>query len=120
MKKILQAALIAVLLCAGAYAQDFTYKGVKPAVVIDVRTPEEFAAGHVEGAVNIPYEQIGSGIAGLKDLGKDSRILVYCQTGRRSAIAAEALGKLGYRSVQDGGGMSTLVRNLKACTPQTC
>lgn len=120
MKKLMQAMMIALCLCAGAYAQDFVYNGVKPALIIDVRTPGEFAAGHVEGAVNIPYEQISTGITSVKGLGKDSPILVYCQSGRRSAIAKDALDRLGFRSVHDGGGMSTLVRTLRVCTPQIC
>ena len=61
--------------------------------VLDVRTPEEFAAGHIPGAVNIPHDQVA---ARLMDVPKDKDVVIYCRSGRRSAIAAEALAANGY------------------------
>jgi rhodanese-related sulfurtransferase len=61
--------------------------------VLDVRTPEEFAAGHVPGAVNIPHEQVA---ARATDVPKDKDVRIYCRSGRRSALAAEALAAQGY------------------------
>lgn len=103
-----------------ASAASVSYKGVKPAVIIDVRTPEEFAGGHVAGALNIPYEQIASGIRTVKGLGKDQPILLYCRSGRRSGLAKQSLEQEGYKHILDGGGMEELVRNLKECSNKTC
>lgn len=103
-----------------ATAQPISYNGVKPVVIIDVRTAEEFAAGHIEGALNIPYEQIAGGIRSVKGLSKDQPVLVYCRSGRRSGIAKAALEKEGWKRILDGGGMDTLVKNLQGCTSRTC
>jgi phage shock protein E len=71
---------------------------------IDVRSAEEFKQQHVEGALNIPYEEIDAGIAGLR-LEKDSVIYLYCRTGRRSGIAKASLDALGYTGVVNVGGL---------------
>lgn len=70
--------------------------------LVDVRTPEEFAEGHVEGAINIPLDQIE---ARLSELPKDKSVHVICRSGRRSAQAAEILVKNGFAGVVnvDGG-----------------
>lgn len=73
-------------------------------VLLDVREQDEFAEGHIEGAVLIPYESIGDRAENeLPD--KEQTILVYCRSGRRSAIAAKALAELGYEDVRDFGGI---------------
>lgn len=61
--------------------------------VLDVRTPQEFAAGHVPGAVNIPYDQVPSH---LGEIPKDDEIVLYCHSGRRAGLAAEELAANGY------------------------
>lgn len=61
--------------------------------VLDVRTPQEFAAGHVPGAVNIPYDQVASH---LGEIPKDEQIVLYCHSGRRAGLAAEELAASGY------------------------
>ena len=98
-------ALVLLSLCAlAAGAREVTYEGVRAQVIIDVRTPAEFAAGHVEGAVNIPFEGIGEGVAAIKGVGKDSNIVLYCQSGRRAGIAKATLEQAGYSRVVNGGG----------------
>jgi rhodanese-related sulfurtransferase len=72
-------------------------KGDDSTVVLDVRSPEEYAAGHVPGAVNIPYDQVASRIA---EVPKDKDVLLYCKTGRRAGIAAEVLAGQGYTRLQ--------------------
>jgi rhodanese-related sulfurtransferase len=72
--------------------------------VIDVRTPEEFAAGHLEGAVNLNVED-GTLQAGIADLDPTAEYIVYCRSGRRSAIAAEAMAAAGFTSVTDLGAL---------------
>ena len=65
---------------------------VKP-VILDVRTPEEFAAGHVPGAVNIPYDLVDER---LSEIPKTDEVVLYCRSGRRAALAAETLSAAGY------------------------
>jgi rhodanese-related sulfurtransferase len=67
--------------------------------VVDVRTPKEYAAGHVPGAVNVPYDEIDKRHA---ELGPPSTpLLLYCQTGRRSGIAGLALRAKGFDKLYD-------------------
>ena len=73
-------------------------------VIIDARTQSEFESGHIAGAIMIPeYEIADVAEDVLKD--KDQLILVYCRSGRRSKIAAEALVSLGYTNVKEFGGI---------------
>lgn len=74
------------------------------AVVIDVRTPAEYEAGHLAGARLIPYDQIAARIAELP--ARAAPILLYCRTGRRTAVAAAALAQLGFTAVYDLQGIS--------------
>lgn len=74
------------------------------AKLIDVRTPEEFAAGHVEGAANIPVDQLGTR---LKEVGPSTTpVVVYCRSGVRSARATRTLRGAGFEAVHDLGAMS--------------
>ena len=75
-------------------------------LIVDVRRPDEFAAGHIEGAINVPNEAIEDEMpAELPD--KDQLLLVYCRTGRRSKEASEKLAKIGYTNVYEFGGITT-------------
>ncbi len=67
-------------------------------VILDVRTPEEYAGGHIEAALNIAYDQLPARGAELAHA-RDKDIVVYCRSGRRTAIAAETLHKLGFSRV---------------------
>jgi rhodanese-related sulfurtransferase len=67
--------------------------------VLDVRTPEEYAAGHVPNATNIPHDQIAARMAELESH-KGSPIVVYCKSGKRAGIAAEALSKAGFTNLR--------------------
>ena len=93
-----------------------TYKQITPAeaknlmdskenyVILDVRTMEEFAEGHIEGAILIPDYEIGEKAESvLTD--KNQLILVYCRSGRRSKNAASELAALGYTNIQEFGGI---------------
>lgn len=73
-------------------------------VILDVRTEEEFAEGHIEGAILIPNDEIAEKAEGILT-DKDQKILVYCRSGRRSKLAAEALLALGYTNVWEFGGI---------------
>ena len=74
-------------------------------VLLDVRTQEEFDAGHIAGAILLPYDEIALKAATvLPD--KEKEIVLYCRSGRRSAIAKKALVELGYKDVEDFGGIN--------------
>lgn len=77
-------------------------------VVIDVRTPAEFAARHVAGAQNIDVEasDFASRIASLD---QKASYLVYCRSGRRSAVAADQMAAAGFADIVDAGGLDALV-----------
>ena len=73
-------------------------------IIIDVRTQEEYNQGHIPGAIVISHEEIAEKAEEvLTD--KDQLILVYCRSGRRSKIAAEALVELGYTNIKEFGGI---------------
>jgi len=75
-------------------------------VILDVRTHEEYAAGHIPGAIVIPNETIGTEeIPQLPD--KDQLIMVYCRSGNRSRQASDKLVKLGYTSIVEFGGINS-------------
>ena len=70
----------------------------KGAVIVDVRTPQEFQQGHIKGAILVPLQQLGQLVSGsMPD--KDKPYLVYCRSANRSAIAARQLAQMGYTDV---------------------
>ena len=74
-------------------------------IILDVRTPEEFAEKHIPDAINIPNETIGTEeIPELPD--KEQLILVYCRSGNRSKQASEKLAALGYTNIVEFGGIN--------------
>lgn len=75
----------------------------KGALLLDVRTREEFREQHIQGAMNLPVQELDARIAELGPT--DRAIVVYCRSGKRSAAAAQVLKNAGYR-VLDVGAMS--------------
>lgn len=75
------------------------------ALLLDVRTPEEFAEGHVDGAVNVPVQELEAKLASLPAR-KDQDVVVYCRSGVRSARASGILKSAGFSRVHDLGAMS--------------
>ena len=74
-------------------------------IILDVRTPEEFAEKHIPNAINIPNETIGTAeIPELPD--KDQLILVYCRSGNRSKQASQKLADMGYTNIVEFGGIN--------------
>ena len=75
-------------------------------IILDVRTPEEFAGGHIPDAINIPVESIGT--AEIPELSqKDQLIMVYCRSGNRSKTASKKLAEQGYTNIVEFGGINT-------------
>ena len=104
------------LALVGCNGGNNTYEQITPAkakalmdseknyIILDVRTPEEFAEGHIEGAILLPdYEIADKAENVLTD--KDQLILVYCRSGRRSKNAANELARLGYTNIKEFGGI---------------
>jgi len=81
------------------------------AVVIDTRTVGEFSQGHVEGALNIPYNAIAAKI-GAHTEDKSRQIIVYCHSGARSGAAKRALVHAGYTNVVNGGSLHRMRKIL--------
>ena len=111
------AALLAALLVACGVSSKISYRQITADeaaqmmkeetdfVLLDVRTQEEYASGHIPGAICIPNETIGSEeIPELPD--KDQLILVYCRSGNRSKQASQKLAEQGYTNVVEFGGIN--------------
>ena len=110
MKKKIISLIVCVLLLTACSGENITYKTIteneamplieNEAVIIDVRTVDEYNTGHIVDAINIPVDNISS-----LSYDKDQTIIVYCASGRRSANAAQKLIDLGYTKVYnlDGG-----------------
>ncbi|MCA9545893.1 MAG: rhodanese-like domain-containing protein [Myxococcales bacterium] len=78
--------------------------------LIDVRTPGEFAAGHVPGSINIPVNQMADIEAAIG--GKDQPAVLFCASGRRSGMALTALKAKGYTNLVNGGGFQQFAAKL--------
>ena len=74
-------------------------------IILDVREQDEFDAGHIPGAILLPYTEIENKAEKILP-DKSAQILVYCRSGRRSKIAADSLVKLGYTNVKEFGGIN--------------
>ena len=118
MKKLIPILLSALLFtgCASSNNQTITYRQISMDeavtmmtqetgyIILDVRRADEFAEGHIPGAINVANESIGTDeILELPD--KNQLIMVYCRSGRRSKEAAEKLVKLGYTNIVEFGGI---------------
>ena len=99
------AALFGLTACSAPAAPAAQSSISADAVVIDVRTPGEYAAGHLEGAMNIDV-QASDFDSQVSALPADGEYVVYCKSGNRSAAATARLAELGFTSVTDAGGMS--------------
>lgn len=81
------------------------------AVILDVRTEEEFAQGHIPNALLLPQAEISEKAEQMLD-DKEQTILIYCRTGNRSGTAAKQLIEMGYQNVYDFGGINTWTGEL--------
>ena len=74
------------------------------AVLLDVRTPQEYQAGHIPGSVNVPLQSLGR--EGAVPAGKDAPLFVCCHSGARSAQAVRLLARMGYTNLRNIGGIA--------------
>jgi len=89
---------------------DFKQLVADGATVLDVRTPEEFKAGHIKNAVHIPLQVLPKNLDKAKGL--STPIVAYCRSGRRSGVATKMLNRAGIKTY-NGGGMEELKLKLK-------
>ena len=75
-------------------------------LIVDVRRPDEFAEGHIAGAINVPNEEIADEMPELLP-DKDQLLLIYCRSGNRSKEASQKLADMGYTNVYEFGGINT-------------
>ena len=113
-------AVLALEACASA--DDVATKPVDPAVVtmvsqgaliVDVRTPDEFSGGHYPDAVNVPHDSILEGLKAL-DVASSDPIVLYCRSGNRSGQAETTLRAAGYDNAHNAGGLAALMAATKA------
>jgi phage shock protein E len=100
--KTLIATITLALFALGAQAKD---------VIVDVRTAQEYAAGHIDGAINIEHGDIAQGI-GKAGVTQDDHVVLYCQTGRRSGMALDTLKGLGFSKAENLGGIAQARKTL--------
>ena len=119
LSSVLWGSLLSVLMCACSMSSSSNgNEGDDPAemakekiqtgaLVIDVRSPEEFSLGHIDGALNIPHDEISTR---AQELGSNPlrQIVVYCRSGRRAGLALSSLHQLGFENVINAGGFSLL------------
>ena len=87
------------------------YTATPGAVLLDVRTPEEYRGGHIPGSKNVPLQAIGKVVSVAEN--KDTTLYVYCYSGVRSRQAAGLLQRMGYRNVNNIGGIAAYVGKVE-------
>lgn len=119
MKYLFVPIVVSALLCSGCggpRGMEQPQGAASPSVpsrslVLDVRTPEEFVSGHAAGAINLPVDQVEKRISELAPA-KDTSLIVYCRSGRRSAAAKKILEGLGYTRIDDFGSYESALQRL--------
>ena len=102
--------LLVIVVSAQAFAANdlaTIQSNISSPVIIDVRSPQEFATGSIEGAVNLPLKGLPDSLLS-EGIELDEEVVVYCRSGRRSAQAKTVLKAAGFELVFDGGPMSQL------------
>ena len=115
----LAAAILLMLTSCGGKIMELTYKQISQeeakkmmdqyadAIILDVREAEEFAAGHIKGAVLLSVGSITEESAAEVIGEKDTMVLIYCRSGNRSKTASAKLAALGYSNIYEFGGINT-------------
>ncbi len=119
--------LLSVVTQAGPQEDTGWEKIADGALLVDVRTEREYANGHLDGSLLIPYQEIVQQFAD-KGIPKDQPVVLYCRSGNRAGIAEQALREAGYTEQYNAGGYEALAAskpadqpssNNTACTPST-
>ena len=122
MSKVLLAicAVAALFACSADTSRAFNRDIPPNAVIVDVRTAEEFASGHFPGAINIPHDRIVEGLT-ASSVSPSTPLVLYCRSGNRSGTAEATLRSAGFSPLQNGGDLHTLlaVHRQTMVTPGT-
>jgi len=96
-------------------------EGEDAPILLDVRSAEEYEAGHIPGAINVPYDQIAASLDSLESF-RTGEIVVYCRTGRRAGVAEDVLREAGFTRVFDleGHMVSWNEQDLPVAVPAAC
>jgi phage shock protein E len=113
-------AVAALFACSADTARAFNRDIPPNAVIVDVRTAEEFASGHFPGAINIPHDRIVEGLT-ASSVSPSTPLVLYCRSGNRSGTAEATLRSAGFSQLQNGGDLHTLlaVHRQTMVTPGT-
>ena len=103
--------LLSLVACSGdsGSSHSTTFQNAT-SILIDVRSPDEFAAGHVEGAINLDFES-GALESELSSLDQNAEYMLYCRSGRRSALATALMVEAGFTDVTDLGGIDAAAKS---------
>lgn len=96
---------------SGTSAEQSAKPDSSAAVLLDVRSPEEYASGYLQGARNIPHDRIGTEIAAVVP-DKSAQVILYCRSGRRANTALEVMRAMGYTDVSNYGGLEDAQERL--------
>ena len=88
----------------GTQAEQSAPNDMSSVILLDVRSPEEYASGYLQGALNIPHDRIEAEIAAVVP-DKAAQIILYCRSGRRANTALETMRAMGYTNVSNFGGL---------------
>ncbi len=102
---------IILLAVSGCYSTGSKISMKDGAVLLDVRTPEEYKDGYLEGAILIPLAELESKIAGKVPV-KNTPVYIYCRSGRRAGTAVEKLKNMGYTDLHNLGGLKDAQEKL--------
>ena len=92
-------------------AEQAAKRGLSGAILLDVRSPEEYASGYLQGARNIPHDRIEAEIAAVAP-DKSAQVILYCRSGRRANTALETMHAKGYTNVSNYGGLEDAQERL--------
>ena len=96
---------------SGAHTEQPVRVDLNTAILLDVRSPEEYASGYLRGARNIQYDQIGEKIVAIVP-DKTAQVILYCRSGRRANTALETMRAMGYTNVSNYGGLEDAQERL--------
>lgn len=113
---LLPALFLSLVVQAGPREDTGWEKIADGALLVDVRTEQEYASGHIDGALLIPYQQIVEQFA-ARGIPKDQPVVLYCRSGNRSGIAERALREAGYTQLFNAGGFAALAESKPADLP---
>ncbi|SEG06237.1 rhodanese-like domain-containing protein [Marinobacterium lutimaris] len=115
---LLPALMLSLTTMAGPREDEGWKKIADGALLVDVRSEQEFASGHLDGALLIPYEEVVTQFA-ARNIPKDQPVVLYCRSGNRAGVAERALREAGYTELFNAGGFTAMAASKPAELPAT-